>query len=261
MIADRINKAELTNETSYALFKRIGAQIREGEIQIGRKHYALSLAHSVKQAIHCGYDQIVAIELGVGTGKGLLDLCKAAEFFRDMLEIDIQVYGLDNGTGLPQAADYRDHPEIWQQGFYSMQNSQSLQKKLPSFAKLLLGEVGDTVMQLLNNLGNAKIAFVALDLDYYSSTKRALKLLTSENAEHYLPAVPIYVDDVEIFITLNESCGEAAAINEFNAQFPHRRIEPKPNFDIQRFHVCHVLDHPIRHGIVKPKIPLFISMI
>ena len=40
--------------------------------------YALPLAHGVWQAIHCGHDRLATVELGVYTGKGLLDLCKAA---------------------------------------------------------------------------------------------------------------------------------------------------------------------------------------
>ena len=48
--------------------QEIASQIRAGTIDLGRKHYALGLAHGILQAYHCGYDKITAIEFGVGEG-------------------------------------------------------------------------------------------------------------------------------------------------------------------------------------------------
>jgi len=246
--------SQMTRESSIQLFQEIGQIIRSGAVNMGRSYYALSLAHGVQQAIHCGYDKIVALELGVASGAGLLDLCQAAHVFRELFKIDIKVYGLDGATGLPDTVDYRDHPELWTKGQYTMPDPQLLRSKLPPFAELLIGDVGDTVVELEHRMGDAKIAFVAVDLDYYSSTKRAMPLFTFENPEKYIPAVPVYFDDIEQIITLNEWCGEAAVINEFNQSHPYRKIDSKPYFNIPRFHVCHVLDHPIRQGKVKPRI-------
>lgn len=256
MSMETINPAELTRESSISLFKQIGQIIRAGQINMGRDYYALSLAHGVQQAIHCGYDQIVALELGVATGKGLLDLCQAAHVFRGLFDIDIKVYGLDGGAGLPELVDYRDHPELWTAGDFNMGDPALLRQKLPEFAELIIGDVGETVLHVLDKIGDAKIAFVSVDLDFYSSTKRAMPLFTHPNPEKYLPALPVYFDDMDSLLTLNEWCGEAAVINEFNAEQQYRKIDRKPYFNIPRFHVCHVLDHPIRQGKIKPKIPL-----
>ena len=248
--------SKLTRESSIELFKQIGGLIRNGQIYLGRSYYALSLAHGVQQAIHCGYQKIVAIELGVASGAGLLDLCQAAHVFREVFKMDIQVYGLDGTFGLPAVEDYRDHPELWTKGLYTMPDPKQLRSKLPAFAELIIGDVGDTVKSLEEKIGDAKIGFVSIDLDYYSSTKRAMPLFAFKDPEKYLPAVPVYVDDIEQLITLNEWCGEAAAIKEFNAAHTYRKIDSKPYFNIPRFHVCHVLDHPIRQGKIKPPIPL-----
>lgn len=239
------------------LFKEIGQLIRADVIDVGRKHYALSLAHGVRQALHSGYSKIVAIELGVASGDGLLDLCKAAEYFRKILKIEIDVYGFDTGIGLPPCMDYRDHPEIWREGLYNMGDVEALRNKLPSFAKLIIGDVGETIPQLESQLGDAKIGFVAFDLDFYSSATRAMKLFNFA-PERYVPALPIYFDDVDSNITYNEWCGEGLAISEFNSANTLRKIERKRHFSIPSFYVCHVFDHPIRTGLIKPRMPFAI---
>lgn len=250
------NKNQFTRESSIAFFKDIGQLIRSGDVNMGRTHYALSLAHGVQQAIHCGYNEIIAIELGVAAGNGLLELCQAAHVFRELFQIDIKVFGLDNANGLPATVDYRDHPELWTEGDFKLGDTDSLRKRLPSFAELIIGDVADGIDELHNKIGSAKIAFVAVDLDYYSSTKRAMKLFSFENAENYLPAIPVYFDDIDQLLTLNSWCGEAAVINEFNEESDYRKFDRKTYFNIPRFYVCHVLDHPIRQGKVKPLIPL-----
>ena len=52
----------------------------------------------------------------------------------------------------------------------------ALQKRL-TFAKLVLGEVDKTVETFARNFSPAPIGFIAWDMDYYSSTKSAMKLL------------------------------------------------------------------------------------
>ena len=72
-------------------------------------------------------------------------------------------------------------------------------------------------------------------------------------AENYLPAVPVFVDDMNTGITYNPWCGEAAAVSEYNQEHEHRKIEEKHVlWGIQNFHVLHLFDHPMRSGAVKP---------
>jgi hypothetical protein len=239
-------------------FRKLGRSIRAGEVDLGRQYYALTLAHGILQAIMCGYDKLSAVELGVGHGDGLFDLCKAAGYFRDLFRIDIQVWGLDNATGLPPATGYKDHPEIWQAGQFRMPNPDAVRAALPPFGHLLIGDVGATLEEFFAASTGMRLGFVAIDLDFYSSTKKALPLLAG-HPQRYVPIVPVYVDDVNVLLSYNPWCGEAAAIAEFNEAQKLRKIEAKPQFQIRNFHVCHVFDHPIRAGMVKPRLPFEIT--
>jgi len=233
-------------------------KIRQGSLNFGKLEYSLSLLHGVHQAILCNYDSIVAIELGVAQGNGLLSLSRAAEHFSQKSGIPIEVYGFDNATGLPQMTGPEDHPEIWSEGLFNMGDPAILKSKLPEFTHLIIGDVNETVSQFKEILNTKKIAFLSIDLDYYSSTKNALGILKF-NPENYIPAVPLYVDDVYDLITYNPWCGEEKAINEFNQENNYRKIHRKENFNINRFHVCQILDHPVRLGKIKPKFPFEIG--
>jgi hypothetical protein len=238
-------------------FGKVADGIRSGQHKIGRSHYALPLMHGVIEAIACGYPRIAAIELGVGSGDGLLDLCAAANFLQRNSGIEIDVYGFDAATGLPPPADYRDHPELWAQGEFVMGDPNVMRSKLADPANLILGDVRDTIPAFAPRL-KGPIGFVSVDLDFYSSTRGALALFTFE-PERYLPAVPMYVDDADNLITFNDWCGVSLAIREFTESQAHRKIVKTP-FNIPAehgsFHVCHVLDHPIRNGVRRPRFPL-----
>lgn len=232
---------------AHEVFAALAQKIRSGELDLGRQHYALSLAVGVLTAIFCGYDRISAIEFGVGAGEGLLELCKAAQYFRDNFRFDIEIYGFDNATGLPPPADYRDHPELWRAGQFCLGDRAQLREKLPPFAHLVIGDVRETTGIMADSFAG-RLGFVSIDLDYYSSTQAALNVL-KHRPEAYLPVVPMYFDDImHRNLTQSRWCGEELAIEEFNDENKLRKIEAKAAFRIQKFHVCHVLDHPIRSG-------------
>jgi hypothetical protein len=141
--------SELTAETSRRYFESIATKVRRGELDLGRQHYALMLAHGVRAAIHSGIGRMSAVELGVATGAGLLSLCKAAAFFRQDLDIDIRVYGFDTGAGLSEpSTDYRDHPELFHKGAFPMPDVAEMRAKLPDFAELIIGDVGQTIARV-----------------------------------------------------------------------------------------------------------------
>jgi hypothetical protein len=235
-----------------SVFLEIAKNINSGSLDLGRRWYAQSLALGVLEAIHCGYEKIFAAELGVYRGAGLLDLCKAAKFFRDEFDLEIIVYGFDTGFGLPKLDSYRDHPEWWNKGGFEMGDPEVLRRQLPDYAKLALGDVSDTIPTCLQEIGDARIAFVAVDLDLYSSTKRAMSLFTA-SPETYLPAVPLYFDDMINSLVYNPWCGEELAINEFNQENSLRKIARNDTFRIHNFHVLHVFDHPLRTGQRSPR--------
>jgi hypothetical protein len=238
-------------------FAKVADGIRSGQINVIRSHYALSLMHGVMQAICCGYPRITAIELGVANGDGLIALRLAAEFLQLYSGIEIDVFGFDTATGLPPPADYRDHPELWTSGEFAMPDPNAIRSKMADPSKLILGDVRDTIPSFHDRL-NGPIGFVAIDLDFYTSTRDALGLFTYP-PHHYLPAVPLFVDDTENLITFNEWCGVQLAIREFTEGQPLRKIVKTP-FNIPAehgsFQVLHVLDHPIRNGTERPRFPL-----
>jgi len=229
----------------------IAKRIRSGQLDLGRKHYALCLSMGVLSAIICGFEKITAVEFGVAGGAGLLDLCKAAAFFRSELGMDIAVYGFDNATGLPPPADYRDLPELWQKGEFLLQDPAILRAKLPHFAQLVIGDIAETRAKFRDILGGDRVlGFVAVDVDFYTSAKPCLDILRLP-AACYLPAVPMFFDDIlPIHLTYNSWVGESLAIEEFNLENEFRKIEANRNFDImvgrRCFHACHVLDSPFR---------------
>jgi hypothetical protein len=237
------------------LFTDIWNNMYNWNPKLGRHAYARNLLIAVQVAIHCGYSKIVAVEFGVGKGGGLLELCTAAQFFRDRVGMEIFVAGFDTGKGLPPPEDYRDHPEMWNEGGYAMDDPAALRAKLPDFARLILGDIGDTAPQYLKELDGARVGFVSIDVDYYSSTKKAFRFLT-DTPETYLPVVPMYMDDAFGPLMLNPWCGEQLAIAEFNEENRFRKIAPNAAYRIppvDRIYALHVLDHPLRTGQQKPR--------
>jgi hypothetical protein len=235
---------------------QIATWIRNGTLDFGRNHYALSLLHGVLQAEHCGYNKLTAIEFGVGEGGGLVALINAADYFRRSCNIEIEVYGFDTCSGLPTLDGYKDHPEVWRQGQFRTPNPQALMEQFPDWAHLVIGDINDTVPEFIEEFkqSNSRLGFVSVDVDLYSSTVPALKIFELDS-NLYVPAVPMYFDDVNFLITYSQYAGEALAINEFNQRNDFRKIESKEIFNIENFHVCHVFDHPVRTGKVAPAIP------
>jgi hypothetical protein len=241
-------------------FQDISDAIRSRTLDIGRPQYATSLAVGVWEAICCGYGEIAAVEMGVAGGNGLLSLCQASTFFRDTMGIDIQVYGFDNAAGLPAPVDYRDHPELWHEGQFVLRDPAALREKLPSFAELIIGDIAETVVAFEETLRRRKLAFVAIDVDFYSSAKACFGMLEWA-PECYLPVVPFYFDDMEESFVFNNWCGEELAINEFNDAHRWRKFQRYTRFRIRHFFGLHVLDHKIRSGAEKPRHPVHISPI
>jgi len=98
------------------------------------------------------------------------------------------------------------------------------------------------------------IGFVALDVDYYSSAKRALDILKGR-PESYLPVVPVYLDDIGVDGS-NPWTGELLAVDEFNQENALRKIAPftllrsrrifKNTQWIDRMFTAHIHDHALR---------------
>lgn len=226
-----------------------------------RPHYAYGVQQAVELASRLGIDRISVVEFGVAGGAGLVELSRQAELAKRATGVEVDVYGFDTGQGLPRPTDHRDLPYIWREGEFSMDIA-ALQKRLPE-ARLILGNLSDTAPQFLDNEQPAPIGFVAIDLDFYSSTAAALTIFSGDH-KHFLPRVFFYFDDLvgdDDQILHNEYVGELAAVREFNDAtdtaklapingLRHKRAVPAPWND--SFYALHRFDHPDYGSYVGP---------
>jgi hypothetical protein len=220
---------------------------------IERPWYGHPLLHAAKLARKLGYKQISAIEFGVAGGNGLLALERHAAHVTKETGVNISIFGFDTGRGMPQPLDYRDMPYLWQAGYFSM-DVDLLKARLRS-SKLMLGPVEATLPAFFEKETPPPIGFIAFDLDYYSSTVSALKVLEAEH-KYLLPRVACYVDDMvgDIDWAYHEFAGELLAIKEFNAAHEHVKVAPVqglrfyldrlPQVWHEQIFVAHIFRHP-----------------
>lgn len=225
-----------------------------------RPQYAYGVFHAAQQAKRLGLDGISVIEFGVAEGNGLLALQDIAQEVGRYFSIRISVFGFDTGEGMPEAADYRDLPYVWAKGFYKMDHGR-LQQRLAEGTELVLGNIGETVQQLASVAD--PIGFAAFDLDYYSSTTRALAAFDLPQRTR-LPRVYCYFDDILYpeFACHNPWTGELCAIREFNERHTDvklcplnllrcMRVHPEPWNDL--IYVLHDFHHPLYSLNIMPK--------
>lgn len=188
-----------------------------------RPWYAHCVFHSAHLAWSLGYDAVSVVEFGVAGGNGLVLLEKYANEISQVLGIEIQVYGFDRGKGLPAPTDYRDTPYCWGEGFYEM-DEPKLRSRLTN-ARLVLGDVSETVRTFADDYQPAPIAAVFFDLDMYSSTKAAFGIFDLEE-KFRIPRVYCFFDDIfgNPNTLTSDFTGERLAITEFNSENATRKI-------------------------------------
>jgi hypothetical protein len=219
-----------------------------------RDWYAFPLIAAVAQAERLGLKELTVVEMGVWMGEGLLNMASLCVLLTECTGIRFRVIGFDAGSGLPSVADYRDHPELWYTGELAAPDIDRLRSQLPKNCELIIGDIANTINGLISVLTPASpLAFMALDVDTYSSSVSALRVFKEIDASCMLPATPIYVDDGYINIMQNEYCGEGLAIREFNEEVPLRKILQKivRTQQLQKpwhhtIYFCHAFDHPVR---------------
>src|SRR3954449_12914280 len=101
---------------------------------IVRQQHAYGLLHSAELAHAHGVRRVTVAELGVGVGTGLLNLCEISARVSRATGIGFDVVGFDTGVGMPPPVDYRDHPELYDAGWFLMDRDR-LQSRLPPDAK------------------------------------------------------------------------------------------------------------------------------
>jgi len=194
---------------------------------VARPPYAYGIVKGAKLAKALKIGKISVIEFGVAGGKGLLQMEKTAAEVSQWLDMEIEVYGFDRAEGLPMPRDYRDLPHHWTHHSRSRSfkmDPNLLRAKLKS-AQLVLGEVEETATTFYEKYRPAPIAFVAFDLDLYSSTVAALKIFETQQS-NILPRVIGYFDDIvsDDDQLYNEFTGPLLGIREFNDQHPSMKL-------------------------------------
>lgn len=216
-----------------------------------RPQYLWPLIHATHVARALGIPRIAALEFGVAGGNGLLAMERAAAAATELSGTEVEIFGFDTGSGMPAPSDPRDAPFLIEPAYFDMDEA-ALRSRLTS-AQLVLGPVGETVPEWSRS-EHAPIGFIAFDLDYYSSTVEALRVLDGDPGG-LLPRVPCYFDDTFGY-GWTEFMGVHAAIDEFNAANERRKIGkilglrfelPQEEFHLpwhEKLYVLHQFDHP-----------------
>lgn len=179
-----------------------------------RPHYECILYEACLEAKKLGIDKVSVLELGVAGGNGIISLEKYKKRIQKILDMSIDIYGFDYGTGLPKTEMYEDLPFVWREGQYAS-NKEELEKKISS--KIFYGDVKDTIDGLLELKIN-KICCIIIDVDLYSSTINFLNQIPKIK-DYLLPRVYCYFDDLYFENHVTHFNGELKAIAEFNENF------------------------------------------
>jgi len=228
-----------------------------------RQQHAYGILFGTEKAIKDGYKKLTIIEFGVANGAGLINISKICKKLNKIYGVEYKIYGFDTGVGMPDPLDFRDHPELYKAGDFPM-DQKNLNKILPINCKMIIGDVKTTVPEFVNSdfLLESPIGFVCIDVDYYSSSRDALRILLAD-PKKYLDHFPVYFDDVDEY-SHNSWCGELLAIKEFNETNINRKIERHDFLFLKRLFknavwincifFVHVLDSARRNTIREGKV-------
>jgi hypothetical protein len=203
--------------------KRLSSSLSEQVFwqAVDRPQYAAGILFAAEQAKQLEISHISVIEFGVAGGAGLLIMQQHAETAAREFGVAISVFGFDLGIGLPQAQDFRDHPDLWRAGDYPM-DATKLRAQLHRNTLLVLGDVAQTVPDFVEHQ-TCPVGFVSVDLDLYSSTQNALHLFSLPKRQ-MLPHTPVYFDDVLLPVN-HRFAGELLAIRDFNTENENVKID------------------------------------
>ena len=219
-----------------------------------RPHYAYCLIGAAELAKRLGLSRISAIEFGVAGGNGIEFMSSFAKKVERATGVIIDCYGFDTGEGMPEPEGLKDLPYWFQKTQYRMDEAK-LRAKVPD-AKLVIGNIRDTVSSFVEEHCPAPIGAIMNDVDYHSSTLESFRLFASTNklAECFLPRIFMYFDDIiggaaEMYGPFN---GQLAAINEFNTAQENVKIHLNQNLMPfahisyrHQIYYAHLFQHPL----------------
>lgn len=220
---------------------------------IERPHYAYCMLHAAELARSLGLTRISAIEFGVAGGNGIAFMANFARQVERVTGVAVDVYGFDTGVGMPEPEGEKDLPYWFRAAQYPMDQAK-LREKVPD-AKLVIGDVKDTIPGFFEKYKPAPIGAIFNDVDYWSSTLQSFRLF--DDAERYspymLPRIFMYFDDIigssrEMYGPYN---GQMLAMQEYNDSHPNVKIQLNQNL-LSRSHLrwryqiyyAHLFSHP-----------------
>lgn len=162
-------------------------------------------------------------------------------------------YGFDTGAGMPEPEGVADLPYWFQARQYRM-DVEALRRRLPR-AKLVLGNIRDSIDGFLDTHDPAPIGAIFNDTDYWSSTRESFRLFDRAGARpgNFLPRLFLYFDDIigseiEMYGPFN---GQLRAIEEYNAAQDAVKIHLNQNLRKAdhlpyrwQIYYAHLFDHP-----------------
>jgi hypothetical protein len=156
---------------------------------------------------------------GSAGGVTLMILARYAKEIEKATGVPIKVYGFDTGGGLPELEGAEDLPYWFRPSQYAM-DVERLRRSLEN-AELIIGNVRGTVQDFFTKANRPPLAAVFNDLDLFSSSRDALRILDADS-KNFLPRLFMYLDDVgggpvEMYGPFN---GELAANEMFNREPP-----------------------------------------
>jgi hypothetical protein len=239
-------------DNSYPWLVTNFVKLMQDPICARRPQYIYGVLQGAALAKVLGMRRVSVLEFGVANGAGLLSLERTAERCEALIDIAIDVYGFDTGTGQPRPQDFRDCGHKWRENYYPL-DQDTLRKRLRR-ASLRLGLLNDTVPTFLQT-SPSPIAFAAFDLGLYSSAKDALRAF---DADHHLllPRTPCSFR-CAIGKDYCEYTGELLAVSEFNSTHVMKKLQPIRTLYlffpypfncmwwIEMMYTFHSFDHPL----------------
>ncbi len=222
-------------------------------LAIDRPHYAWCMLNAARLGQLLGHDRISAIEFGVAGGNGLAYMCDFAKEVKAVTGVTVDCYGFDTGAGMPPPEGPYDLPFWFAAQQYKM-DQDALQKRVPE-AKLVIGDIRETIGDFIKTHQPAPIGALFNDTDYHSSTRETFRIYdaVTSHPQHFLPRSFMYFDDVlgselEMYGAHN---GQLRAISEFNATQDAVRIHRNQNLIHQDYlpyrhqiYYGHLFEHP-----------------
>lgn len=187
-------------------------------IELPYPQYAACIWRAAQIAQSVGVSRFQVIEFGVGKGDGLVACEQICREISRIFQLQIDIVGFDNGTGLPSPEDWRDAPQCWSKDLFKMLEH-DLRLRLAE-ARLIIGEFAETIPTFEPV---TPIGAMLVDCDFYSSASHVLKMLEGD-VRNFLPIVSMYFDDIGGTL---EFQGETLAVKEFNARNRLRKISPE----------------------------------